>query len=337
MNHENIIIVKKMEQQILSQALDALPEHIEITDIQYQDTDARDSGVDATVTLKIAGETRTFDADIKRIHRKATLDAFLQAQRQRETLLICNPLSAFLRQYSEEKGINYIDEAGNAHIVQPGFFLHIEGKKREKTQDTRPTLSVGIMKCLFALLADDTLLNRPYEVIAEKSGVSLGMVSKTLKYLIDIQAIPKDKKSRRFLDRSTLIQQWLAAYPQVLRKKLAPFRVKTPLHWQAMTLKEGELWGGEVAAATLTNYLEPEEYWLFTRDPIQKKMRELEARPSTDGQLLIAAPFWGKSLSVNTAAQTLLTVAELLASNDSRNREAAEILNDQYLHLHSLP
>lgn len=326
-----------MEQQILSQALDALPEHIEIIDIHYQNADARGRDVDATVTLKIAGETRTFDTDVKRIHRKATLDAFLQTQRQRETLLICNPLSAFLRQYSEEKGINYLDEAGNAHIVQPGFFLHIEGKKRKHIPDTRPTLSVGIMKCLFALLADDTLLNQPYEVMAEKAGVSLGMISKTLTYLIDTQAIPKDKKSRRFLDKPALMQQWLTAYPQVLRKKLAPFRVTTPRHWQTITLEEGDIWGGEVAAAQLTDYLEPEEYWLFTREPMQKKMRELQARPSADGQLLIAAPFWGKDLTLTPAAQALLAVAELLASSDSRNREAAEILNDQYLHLKSLP
>ncbi|PKF48860.1 type IV toxin-antitoxin system AbiEi family antitoxin [Enterovibrio nigricans] len=326
-----------MKEQILSQALNALPAHIEIADIHYQDADVADSGVDATVTLKIAGEMRTFDTEIKRIHRKATLDAFLQTHHQRETLLICNSLSAFLRQYSEEMGINYLDEAGNAHIVQPGFFLHIEGKKQENVQDARPTLSVGIMKCLFVLFFNDELLNQPYEIVAEKAGVSLGMVSKTFKYLIDIHAIPKDKKSRRFLDMPTLIQQWLTAYPQVLRRKLAPFRVKTPLHWQTITLDEGDIWGGEVAAAQLTNYLEPEEYWLFTREPMQKKMRALQARPSIDGQLLIAVPFWGKSLTLPLTAQALLTVAELLASNDSRNREAAEILNDQYLHLKSLP
>lgn len=326
-----------MNHQILSQALDALPEHIEVADVHYQPATTPDSGVDASVTLTIAGEARTFNAEVKRIHRKASLDTFLQSHHPHETLLICNPLSTFLRQYSEEKGINYLDEAGNAHIVQPGFFLHIEGKKGEKIRDARPTLSEGIMKCLFALLVDDELLNQPYEIMAKKAGVSLGMVSKTMKFLIEIQAIPQDKKSRRFLDKSALIHQWLVSYPQVLRKKLAPFRVKTPLHWQEIALEEGEIWGGEVAAALMTNYLVPEEYWLFTREPMQKKMRDLHARPSADGQFLIAAPFWGASLTVSPSAQALLTVAELLASNDSRNREAAEILNDQYLHLNSLP
>ncbi len=103
-------------------SLDALPEHIEVADVRYQPATTPDSGVDASVTLTIAGEARTFNAEVKRIHRKASLDTFLQTRPPHETLLICNPLSTFLRQYSEEKGINYLDEAGNAHIVQPGFF-----------------------------------------------------------------------------------------------------------------------------------------------------------------------------------------------------------------------
>ncbi|WP_219722521.1 type IV toxin-antitoxin system AbiEi family antitoxin [Salinivibrio kushneri] len=47
--------------------------------------------------------------------------------------------------------------------------------------------------------------------------------------------------------------------------------------------------------------------------------------------------FWGKALDININAKALLAVAELLASRDSRNKEVAERINEQYLHLKTLP
>lgn len=59
-------------------------------------------------------------------------------------------------------------------------------------------LSIGIMKCLFALLVDENLLTRPYSEIAHQSNISLGMVSKAIHYLITDKYIP-EKKAEGYL------------------------------------------------------------------------------------------------------------------------------------------
>lgn len=95
--------------------------------------------------------------------------------------------------------------------------------------------------------------------------------------------------------------------------------------------------GGEVAASKLTDYLTPEHALLYTRLPLQQKIREYRARPDERGNLTLATPFWGELLEITPFALALLSTAELLTSNDSRNQEVAEIINDQYLHLKQLP
>lgn len=193
------------------------------------------------------------------------------------------------------------------------------------------------MKCLFALLTDNDLLTQPYSEIARKTDISLGMVSKAINYLIDNNHIPEKKDNRRLLDRQSLTYQWLLSYNSVLRPKISMMQLSCQQNWQELELFPGELWGGEIAANKLTDYLVPEHWLLYTRLPLQQKIPQYRARPNTNGNLTVATPFWGEALEINPFATALLSTAELLVSQDSRNREVAEIINDQYLHLKQLP
>ncbi|UYI47689.1 type IV toxin-antitoxin system AbiEi family antitoxin [Vibrio natriegens] len=84
--------------------------------------------------------------------------------------------------------------------------------------------------------------------------------------------------------------------------------------------------------------LQPYELQLFTFEPLQKKLALLKAaKPDPAGRLWLVPAFWGKGLDINIKAKALLAVAELLASSDSRNKEVAELINEQYLHLKTLP
>lgn len=323
-----------MTEDLLTNAIDNLPKELQAR-LTASHT-SQESG-DAKLEFTFNDQAYAFHVECKLIHRKESLQHFLSQHSGITPLLVCNPLSDFLRDYCHKQNINYIDEAGNARIVDSGLYILLQGNKPAPRQTHAPKMSIGIMKCLFALLAESDLLTRPYSEIAQKADISLGMVSKAISYLIENKHIPAKKSNRRLLDKQALIYQWLASYNTTLRPKLKMMRLNTPHHWEALELQNGDIWGGEVAASTLTDYLTPEHWLLFTRSPLQQKIREYRARPAPDGNLTVANPFWGESLKINQFATALLSTAELLASQDSRNREVAEIINDRYLHLKQLP
>ncbi|OEE18292.1 hypothetical protein OAY_10210 [Vibrio cyclitrophicus ZF205] len=323
-----------MSGNLLENVIELLPKELQ-AEISIHHTNSE--GYDAVIDLRLGGMLSSFYAECKTIHRKESLSHFLARPSVQDRLLICNALSPFLRDYCHQHNISYIDEAGNARIIKPGVYVLIQGNKLKLEQDKKPVMSIGIMKCLFALLVDDKLLTRPYNEIAHQANISLGMVSKAIHYLISNKYIPEKKANRRLLDKPALIYQWLQSYNSVLRPKTNMMRLASHQYWGELELLPGEFWGGEVAASDLTRYLIPEHALLYTYLPLQQKIRQYRARPDDNGNLTVANPFWGKSLDVTPFALALLSTAELLNSQDSRNREAAEIINDRYLHLKQLP
>ncbi|MEF1291116.1 type IV toxin-antitoxin system AbiEi family antitoxin [Vibrio sp. M260118] len=323
-----------LDNHLLETVLNKLPEELHGSIAVTRD---KSKSKDACLKLNLSERTARFYLECKTIHRKESLSHFSTQIETSQRILICNGLTTFLREYCHQNHINYIDEAGNARIVGQGIYILIQGNKTKPAQSKTPMMSVGIMKCLFAMLVDETLITQSYQEIAKKSDISLGMVSKAINYLIDNNHIPKGKDSRRLLDKSALIYQWLTAYNVTLRPKTQMMRLNTPQPWEELPLEPNELWGGEVAASKLTNYLTPEHVLLYTRLPLQQKIRQYRAKPDERGNLTVAAPFWGESLKITPFALALLSTAELLTSHDSRNQEVAEIINDQYLHLKQLP
>ncbi|EOA8959575.1 type IV toxin-antitoxin system AbiEi family antitoxin [Vibrio harveyi] len=323
-----------MSGDLLEKAIEQLPRELQ-AELSIHHTNCYE--YDSVIDIRLGGVLYSFYVECKTIHRKESLNHYLTQYDAEQRLLICNALSPFLRDYCHQHNINYIDSAGNARIIRSGVYILIQGNKRKPDQGKTPMLSIGIMKCLFALLVDENLLTRPYSEIAHQSNISLGMVSKAIHYLITNKYIPEKKEHRRLLDKSSLMYQWLQSYHSVLRPKINMMRLTALQHWDELELFPGEFWGGEVAANELTHYLTPEHALLYTYLPLQQKIRQYRARPDDNGNLTVANPFWGESLDMTPFALALLSTAELLSSHDSRNREAAEIINDRYLHLKKLP
>ncbi|WP_208759356.1 type IV toxin-antitoxin system AbiEi family antitoxin [Salinivibrio costicola] len=252
-------------------------------------------------------------------------------------LLVCNRLTTHLADFCTKNEINFIDEAGNARVSFNGLNLWIEGKNCTEDnlvipQPSKPGLS--FMKLLFALLTQEDVLYLPFRNIAEMANISLGMVSKGFKYL-EAEKLVSLGRTRRILDKEALYQIWIEHYRTVLRPKLGGLKLVAPDDWRDIPLTSKDCWGGEVAADELTRYLQPYELQLFTFEPMQKKLGLLKAKPDASGRLWLVPAFWGQTLDIN--AKALLAVAELLASRDSRNKEAAELINEQYLQLKILP
>lgn len=343
MNHEQGIVVN-YESEILMMALSNLPQQIGAE--QVVESAAEGSHADAVLVLKTGSQSQRFEVEIKKVHRKESLSKLAATARisgtESHRLLVCNPLSDFLADYCEAQRINFIDAAGNARIHTPNLTLWISGKQLPKTDSPLASyagerMTVGTMKLLFVLLTLQEAHQYTFRELSHLAGISLGMVSKGISFLKQEGFVRDANKQRRLMNEEMLLSQWVRDYRGVLRPKLNGIRLTAPTDWRAVSLADGEVWGGEVAAEQLTQYLKPELLQLFTQTPLQQRIGQLKLRPTNAGKLWLVPAFWGEHLPINTKAKALLAVAELLASGDSRNREAAEIINEHYLHLKELP
>lgn len=324
------------EMQIVKAALEQMPEELGLFDYNSQ-SDRR--VWDGTITL-LTPDNRDFlfSTEIKAQPRgewlekwKATLDGMGS---RHYGLLVCLFLSSEKQKYCIENQLNFIDSAGNAFIKAPGLYVYISGKKSEQKIERPITLSIGIMKLLFVLLANENAINCTYRELAELAGISLGMVSKGFDYLSSKKMYRENNGSRRFTRVNDLYWLWIQEYPIVLRPKLKTMKLTGELNWHNAQLYQDECWAGEVAGHKLSSgYLHPEKFEFFTPHSFTQRWKDLGLRPSQDGNWLLIQSFWGEAFNINQRAFTLLALAELIASDDDRNFETAKMINAKYLHI----
>lgn len=329
---------------LLALALSNLPKQIK-AEVSNENAAEGPYG-DAVLSLRAGNQSQRFEVEVKKVHRKESLAQLAMLKSILGTdchrLLICNPLSGFLADYCEEHRINFIDTAGNARVHTPNLTLWISGKQLPKhgslaARGTGPRMTVGTMKLLFVLFTCPEAHQSSYRELGALAGISLGMVSKGFSYLKHEGFVRDANKQRRLMNEAFLLAQWVRDYRSVLRPKLGGIQLVAPKDWREISLLERDVWGGEVAAEQLTQYLKPELLQLFTSEPLPQRLGQLKLRPANDGKLWLIPAFWGPHLPIDKKARALLSVAELMASGDSRNEETAEIINEQYLHLKALP
>ncbi|MCL9672721.1 type IV toxin-antitoxin system AbiEi family antitoxin [Citrobacter sp. MNAZ 1397] len=286
------------------------------------------------------GQARYFHYDVKMQPRKEWLMnwkmLWKKAEMSEEVLLFCDHLTPALQQYCQQNQINFIDSGGNAFISVPGFYLNISGKKSEKVKKQTGRMSIGVMKLLFVLLSDERIINYTYREIAELAGISLGMVGKGFEYLADKKWYRQGRNGRRFTRQSELYQIWIQEYASVLRAGIKSMRLAGNIPWQDIALQPGECWAGDVAGHELSDgYLHPETIKIFTPLSFTERWKTLALRPAPEGSYELIETFWGNAFRMNTQSYALLTIAELVASQDDRSIETARMINERYLHAES--
>jgi len=195
---------------------------------------------------------------------------------------------------------------------------------------------------VFALLCKPELVNAPYRDIVAAADVALGTVGWVF---FDLQqrgyiAGGLRKRNRRLLEPTRLLDEWVTNFPIKLRPKLNPrrFHVPDPGWWQEARLEAGARWGGEVAAAKLTNYLKPAAYTVYL-DPqnggeaLATLVKRHRLRTDPHGNVEVLDAFW-KLQPQGTPPDLvppLLVYADLMATLDPRNLEVAKRIRADYL------
>lgn len=261
-------------------------------------------------------------------------------------LLVADHITPEVGKALRERGVQFIDTAGNVYLHRENPFVHVWviGNRPARRQAEKPVTVFRAkgLQVLFPLLCLPDAVNAPYRQIAEWADVALGTVANTLDELERLGYMRKTRKGRVLENRDDLIRRWVEAYPQELRPRLRPQRFHV-LHfdwWKEFSYSDYEqydLWlGGELAGALLTRYLYPEVATVYGR-PDFKRLAARVIQPVRDekGNFELLEPFWNFETEpvdrIYRICPPLLVYADLVAVGDARHLDAARLIKEKYL------
>lgn len=258
-----------------------------------------------------------------------------QAGQSEKTVLIADYVNPEQADKLRKVNIPFFDTAGNAYFNEPGLFVLVVGKKakNEKEKPLRLFRPVSL-KILFLLLTDSEVLHKDYRTIADRAGVSLGAVGETFDDLRKNHYLLLPGKNERRLTRTTeLMKKWVEAYINRTRIDLRVGRFRTEKFqgrwWEKVKIKDfGAVWGGEIAAEKLTNYLSPETVTIYADSPIPQFQARFGLRRDEGGNIEIIEKFW-QGTEAKEIAPPLIVYADLIATGDERNLETARLIYEQ--------
>lgn len=310
------------------------------TEYQPNGTDGP-TNPDGIVRIRHGDHQLQFAAQIKRGINRTTVGLVRQQMRKPgQHLLITDYVNPELATTLKEQGIPFMDAAGNTFIKAHPLYVFIRGNKPAdefKADRTKRLFKPSGLRVLFALLNQPGAEKNPYRDIATDAGVALGTVGWVIRDLKDTGfMVDLGKMGRRVLNRNDLLRRWVEAYPEQLRLKLAQgtFMVDDQAWWKGIIPHEfGAYWGGEIAAAELTGYLKPEKFVIYT-DVLQAKLVfKCKMHKDPHGNLDVLKRFWNFpwEAAERGIVPPLLVYADLMATGDARNIEAAEMIYDKHL------
>ena len=309
---------------------------------------------DAIVEIENDGQRYTYLVECKRVDRFATLlaikeqvELFGQGQ---EPLLVVPRITNDTAEKCRELDLQFIDATGNAYLKRPGLYVLVKGQRPNEKDDFLIAEPEGKragtathLRVIFAVLCNPGLLNAPYREIVKAAGVALGTIGWVFFDLTGRGFVTggQRKGDRLMLERKKLLYEWTTNYPIKLRPKLNPRRFKAPKPdwWKALDItRYGAQWGAEVAAEKLTGYLRPNAVTIYLhkkkgQNNLTKLVADNRLRPDPAGDIEILDAFWdfAEEQPMPQAVPPLLAYADLIATLDPRNLEAAKLIHDQYL------
>jgi hypothetical protein len=325
------------EQRILNEAKHALERTTGLVVEIHPAPVGRDRGIDTVLELIQDRRKHRFLVEVKAVDRfetPALIKAKGQAHRE-PTLLVAPYITREVAEHCRQLHLPFIDTAGNAFLKVPGLLVYVVGntKPAKLHYDRFRALNPAGLQIAFALACRPRLVQTTYREIAVQADVALGTVGPVLK---DLEARGylqfKNVADRKLLDPEHMIEEWVTHYPVTLRPKLNPKRFQADVQrLQQVNLPQNAYWGGEPAAERLTRYLKPAEFTIYAREPIVQLVAAGRMRADPTGNVEILDTFW--NFDAETAfpdvVPPLLAYADLLATHDGRDAEAARMIYEQ--------
>lgn len=281
-----------------------------------------------------------FNVEIRLFLNKARLGLVINQLRGMRgiPLLITEFVNPNLMETIENYGINFIDAAGNALIKVPPLFIKIKGNKptnyyKNKTKTPRKTFNTGALRVIFALLCNPDIAEKTIRTIGKDTGVATGTVHNTIQELRKQGYWQIGNYQRHKLkNKEDLLERWVTLYPEKLKNKylIGRYEIKENQIDNIYLNDYNALWGGEEAAAMMTNYLRPFIYTIYVGERQGEFILRNRLRKAPNGQLILMKKFWNfEDNEYPGMTHPILTYADLLATGDPRNIETAKIIYEK--------
>jgi len=337
---------KDIEDEILKFAIEAfrknVPLQLNVETLVKQPHYNFDFRPDMELGMEINGKEIRYCAEIKNTVTKTNIMLLLMRKQKLPypLLLVAKYVNPVMTKELMEKGIEFIDTAGNAFINQPPIYIFLKGNRPPETlgQTQNKTFKPTGLKIIYAFLCNPRLEDAPFREIADKANVALGTVGwfmrdlKELGFLIDM-----GKRGNRLIQKDILFQRWITAYPERLRPKqiLGRYKGEYDGWWNKKELNNlNAQWGGEVAAAKLTKYLHPEIITIYAKtEYLNQLLLECKLRKDPAGEVEILNQFWDYDVNMEyrDLVHPILIYADLIATGNQRNIETAKIIYEKYI------
>lgn len=305
---------------------------------------------DGIAEIHLQGEMLRQPYEVKRVLSSATMQ--MLAIRRRESkdglLLVAPHVNGPQADKLRDADIHFIDAAGNVFLKKGRAYVLVTGRKPASLtsagERSRAFQSSGL-KLIFGLLTDPhlnmqsnalALVSRPYRQIGAATGLPHSTIGWIMPDLIrQGYVIEAGKDTRLLVARRRLLERWVVAYGERLRPGLVlgRFQPPTAAWWKEAVLDSG-LWTGEVAAAILTRYLKPGTTAIFSPSPANDFILRHGLKMDPRGDVEFLKPFWREPplwKPEKNCVHPLLVYADLLAIDDDRTRETAQVVYDKHL------
>lgn len=255
-------------------------------------------------------------------------------------LLIARYVNPQMAEQLKQDAIEFIDAAGNAFINRPQLYIFVKGNKPPEAVMPAPpkrAFRPAGLRIIYAFLCNPIMENKNYREIAKETGVALGTIGwfmrelKETGFLVDM-----GKRGNKLAQKEALLQRWITAYPEQLKPKQTIGRYRGEHGWW----KNKKLdpfkaqWGGEVAAARLTQYLQPQIITVYTTiQHLNEFLLENRLKKDPAGDVELLERFWtlGENWQYKDMVHPILVYADLLATGNERNIETAKIIYEQHI------
>lgn len=245
------------------------------------------------------------------------------------TTYIGEPVAERLR----ARGIDYVDTAGNAHLAWDDVLVDVRGRRNPAVPRSRTSPSAAGafgragLRVVFVLLTWPDLAARPYRVLAEASGASLGTVKAVIDELSGAGYLYRGAEGRRLARGGELLDRWAEAYSITLHTGLllGEFFADDLSWWpdsEAEMRSLGIQVGGEAGAGLIDPHLRSASLTLYAENlPTSFIGRHRLVRAEGEGNVHIRERFWRVPGPESWLVPSPLVYADLLASGDPRQRE----------------
>ena len=330
---------------IFKAAVAALRANLAHTEIEIQENadEAKlgpDYIVDKTIWLTIGLKRVQYYVEIKRNLQRPYVGLIIHRRNfiPGPFLLVADYVNEPMAEDLKKNKIEFIDAAGNAYINQPPLYIYIKGNKPQdkRLEAVRDRAFRGTgLKVAFTFLCNPQMVNKNYRAIARAAGVALGNIGLIINDLVTQDfLLDMGKKGYKLVNKKRLLDRFIEDYPKKLRQRLLLGRFQSHLDWKETHFLglENVYWGGEVAAAVMTDYLKPQQLTIYLAPALfEDFLLKYRLKKDPDGEIEILEAFWEPAKLVGDVGLVppILVYADLIATADKRNIETAQVIYER--------